>query len=130
MFIEPATNATTRAPEERNVCGDEYARSAQFRSSGAGRIFWSFRSINITSLRDEGAARKHCQENKKLTVCSTASLKSRTVEIKITRRARLLRAPDRHERQIVSRRLPPGESEQLAPAKGNDRVNGHMIVFV
>lgn len=53
MFIDPAINPTTRAPAERNVCGDEYARSATFRSSGARRIFWSLRSINITFLRDE-----------------------------------------------------------------------------
>ena len=42
----------------RNVSGDEYARSATFRSSGAGKIFWSLRSINITSLRDDGAGQK------------------------------------------------------------------------
>src|SRR2546425_10728762 len=58
------------APEEPNVyrpsykphdsrssgaqcCGDEYARSAPFRSSGARRIFLNLRSINIWSLRDE-----------------------------------------------------------------------------
>ena len=27
MFIDPAINPTTRAPAERNVCGDEYAQS-------------------------------------------------------------------------------------------------------
>src|SRR2546425_1679709 len=58
------------APEEPNVyrpsykphdsrssgaqcCGDEYARSATFRSSGARRIFLNLRSVNISSLRDE-----------------------------------------------------------------------------
>ena len=54
MFIDPANYPKIRAPEERNVCGDEYERSATFRSSGAERIFFrSLRSINITSLRDE-----------------------------------------------------------------------------
>src|SRR6266850_4732044 len=58
MFIDTVMNHTTRAPEERNVPGDEYARSAMFGSSGARRIFWSLRSINIASLRDEGLVRK------------------------------------------------------------------------
>ena len=58
MFIDMAMNPTTHAPEERNVSGDEYARSATFRSSGAEKIFWSLRSINITSLRDDGAGQK------------------------------------------------------------------------
>ena len=53
MFIDPAIKPTTRAPAERNVCGDEYARSATFRSSGAKRIFLNLHSINISSLWDE-----------------------------------------------------------------------------
>jgi hypothetical protein len=52
MFIDDAMNSTTRAPAERNVSGNEYA-TVRFRSSGARGIFWSLRSINITSLRDE-----------------------------------------------------------------------------
>jgi exosortase K len=58
MFIDTAMKPTTHAAEERNVSGDEYARLAMFRSSGATRIFSSLRSINITSLRDEGVDRK------------------------------------------------------------------------
>ena len=54
MFIDTATNPTTRAPEERNVPGDKIWRAAIFRSSGAKRIFGSLRSINIASLRDDG----------------------------------------------------------------------------
>ena len=42
-------------------------------------IFWSFSSINITSLRDEEAASaKPCQEPKKLIVCITKSGAGRT----------------------------------------------------
>jgi hypothetical protein len=52
MFIDRAMNSTTRAPAERNVCSDEL-RDRAFRSSGARRIFWSFRSINISSVRQE-----------------------------------------------------------------------------
>ena len=47
MFMDSCRHPNTRAPEERNVSGDEYARSATFRSSGAGRI-------------SEGAFYKHC----------------------------------------------------------------------
>jgi exosortase K len=54
MFIDTATNPTTRAPEECNVSGDKIWRGAIFRSSGARRIFGSSRSINIASLRDDG----------------------------------------------------------------------------
>ena len=54
MFIDTATNPTTRAPEERNVPGDKIWRAAIFRSSGAKRIFGSLRSINIASLQDDG----------------------------------------------------------------------------
>ena len=58
MFIDIAVNPTTRAPEERNVSGDKYSRSATFRSSGAAKIFCSLPSINIPSLRDEELARE------------------------------------------------------------------------
>src|SRR5439155_2230184 len=57
MFID-TINPTTRTPEERNISGDQIWRSATFRSSKARRIFWSLRSINIASLRDEGVVRK------------------------------------------------------------------------
>src|SRR5713226_3963655 len=78
MFIDPAVNPTTRAPAERNVCDDEYARSATFRSSGARRIFLNLCSINISSLRDEELCRRSTsshisQKNKKLIVCITGS---------------------------------------------------------
>ena len=56
MFIDPHTNPTIRAPEERNVCDDEYAEWTTFRSSGAKSIFWSLSSIDISSLRDEEVA--------------------------------------------------------------------------
>ncbi len=52
MFIDAAINLTTRAPAERNVCGDEYPRIAMFRSSGARDSLLELPSINITSLRD------------------------------------------------------------------------------
>ena len=73
MFIDPAINPATRAPAERNVCGDEYARSATFRSSGARKTFWSFRSITLRPygtrrLLSKGLFKK---ENKKSIVCIT-----------------------------------------------------------
>ena len=53
MFIDGAFNSTIRAPVERTVFNDEYARAATFRSSGARRIFGSVRAINVSSLQDE-----------------------------------------------------------------------------
>src|SRR3989442_12181118 len=46
---------TTRAPAERNVRRDKYARSITFRSSGARTIFLNLGSINISSLAGRGA---------------------------------------------------------------------------
>ena len=38
MFIDTYVNPTTRAPAERNVYGNEYARLATFRSFRSGEI--------------------------------------------------------------------------------------------
>ena len=78
MFIDPALIPRLALQEERNVCGDEYARSATFRSSGARKIFLNLRSINISSLRDESYTQRRTSsqissKNKKLSVCVAES---------------------------------------------------------
>jgi len=57
--MDTAMNPTTRAPAERNGYGAEYARSATFRSSGAGEKLLELAFINVTSLRDDEASRKN-----------------------------------------------------------------------
>jgi hypothetical protein len=55
MFIDSTVYATTCAPAERNVYGNGTRERLMFRSSGARRNFLQVtRSINITSLRDDG----------------------------------------------------------------------------
>jgi hypothetical protein len=50
MFIDIRFGSRARAPEERNVSGEE---TATFRSDGARKILKVGRSINIRSRRDE-----------------------------------------------------------------------------
>jgi hypothetical protein len=61
MFIDVRYDSRARAPEERNVSGEE---NTPFRSAGARRIFFSCEPINIRSLRDAAALDQPCNKTK------------------------------------------------------------------
>jgi hypothetical protein len=54
MFIDPTMNPSSALQEERNVSGNGTRARLMFRSAGARRNPEVARSINITSLPDEG----------------------------------------------------------------------------
>ena len=71
MFIDIPINPITRAPAERNVRHDEYARSATFRSYGARRMFLKlafYKHFGPTG-RGSGFRKNLVTKNKKLIIC-------------------------------------------------------------
>ena len=61
MFIYQPDHQTNSAPAERDVSAMSLRDT--FRSSGAREIFWSLRSIDISSLRDEEAPEPRHESN-------------------------------------------------------------------